>query len=294
MTRFPSLDLLRTFILAATHLNVSRAAESLHLTQSAVSRQLKLLEDQLGVVLFARTNRGLTLTQAGQDYFAKIHEPMARIQHATEALTPARTALILGVDGAFARTWLVKRLADFRRLNPDIELDLRLGPSMASVTGANLPSGCDLHIVFGSPPWPGHRAEPLLVLEEFPVCSPGLIAATPLTSPEDLAGQTLIHEGNRVAWRHWLARTGAPDMEGARATIADDSLTCLSMAIEGQGIAIGDNLTCADYLDSGTLVAPFAARVTLKQTFHLAVLESRAEAPSVRRFCAWLKGYFAP
>nr|WP_314532546.1 LysR substrate-binding domain-containing protein [uncultured Pseudomonas sp.] len=294
MARVPSLDALRTFLLAGTYLNVSRTADELCLTQSAVSRQLKLLEEQLEVQLFTRTNRGLALTEKGRQYFLQIQKPMAQIHKATIDLLPTQKTLVLGVDGAFAHTWLVKRLPRFRALHPDIELELRLSASMNCMTGSQLPAGCEVHIVFGAPPWPGYRSQALLALQEFPVCSPVLIgASTPLNKPADLLNQTMIHEGDRTTWRRWLAAANASDYESAKATMADDSLTCLSMAIDGQGVAIGDNLTCADYIESGALLKPFAETVVLNETFCLVVSEENSESGAVRAFCDWLTSVFS-
>ncbi len=295
MTRFPSLDALRTFVLAATYLNVSRTAEELCLTQSAVSRQLKQLEAQLNIQLFHRTNRGLALTDSGQKYLAQIQKPMQQIQRATAELLPSASTLSLFVDGAFAYTWLIKRLPQFRAQYPDIELELKLGASMFTLTGSTLGSGADLQIIFGSPPWPGFTALPLLRMEEFPVCSPALLGGkVALNNPADLPNHTLIHEGDRSTWRRWLASANALPYESQRATTAHDSLTCLSMAVDGQGIAIGDPLTCADYLAAGLLVQPFTHRVQLNETFHLVVADGQRSQASVQVFCQWLQGLFAP
>lgn len=295
MTRFPSLDALRTFVLAATYLNVSRTAEELCLTQSAVSRQLKQLEAQLNVHLFHRTNRGLALTDSGQQYLSQIQKPMQQIQRATAELLPSASSLSLFVDGAFAHTWLVKRLPQFRAQYPDIELELKLGASMFTLTGSALGSGADVQIIFGSPPWPGFTAQPLLRMEEFPVCSPALLNGNQaLQRPADLLHHTLIHEGDRSTWRRWLASADALACESPRATTAHDSLTCLSMAIDGQGIAIGDPLTCADYLAAGLLVKPFDHSVLLSETFCLVVADGQRSQPSVQVFCQWLQGLFAP
>lgn len=295
MTRFPSLDTLRTFVLAATYLNVSRTAEELCLTQSAVSRQLKQLEAQLDVQLFHRTNRGLALTDSGQQYLAQIQKPMQQIQRATAQLLPRAGTLSLFVDGAFAHTWLVKRLPQFRAQYPDIELELKLGASMFTLTGSALNSGADVQIIFGSPPWPGFTAEPLLRMEEFPVCSPALLSGdVALRTPADLLNHTLIHEGDRSTWRRWLASADALAYESARATTAHDSLTCLSMAIDGQGVAIGDPLTCADYLAAGLLVKPFEHQVVLTETFCLVVADEQRSHTGVQVFCQWLQGLFTP
>ncbi len=295
MPRFPSLDALRTFVLAATYLNVSRTAEELCLNQSAVSRQLKQLEEQLGVQLFHRTNRGLALTDSGQRYLQHIEKPMQQIQRATAELLPSSHTLSLLVDGAFAHTWLVKRLPQFRAQYPDIELELKLGPSMLPLTGSQLSASADVQIIFGTPPWPGFHAQPLLHMQEFPVCSPALLSgSTPLQSPADLPNHTLIHEGDRSTWRRWLASADALAYESNKATTAHDSLTCLTMAIDGQGIAIGDPLTCADYLAAGVLVKPFEHSVLLAETFCLVVADGQRSSPSEQLFCQWLQGLFEP
>lgn len=290
MTRFPSLDLLRTFSLAAGYLNVSRTADELFLTQSAVSRQLKLLEEQLQAQLFIRTNRGLTLTDIGQQLFRQIQPAMAQIVQATRTVMPAQKKFVLSVDAAFAHNWLMKRLPLFRELNPEIELELILTPAFAVMTGCQLLAGCDAHIVFGDLPWPGFHSEVLLPLYEFPVCSPALLqSGAEMKTPSDLLRQNLIHEVDRTAWRTWLDAAGAGDEEGLFATVVHDSLICVSLAVDGQGIAIGDNLVCADYLASGALVRPFPQQVLLEETFYLAIGEEKFNASINQAFRCWLR-----
>jgi LysR family transcriptional regulator, glycine cleavage system transcriptional activator len=291
MTRFPSLDDLHAFVLAAQFLSVSRTASALSLTQSAVSRKLKALEEQLNVQLFTRTNRGLALTDEGRQYLSKIEGPIEQIRRATGGLLPRQNSLVVGVDGAFARTWLVKRLTSFRLHHPEIDLELRLGASMDSMTGRALPEGLNAAIVLGRPPWPGYLARSLFALEEFPVCSPDLLARAPLRSPSDLLAHSIIHEGDRAAWRRWLAHVGSPEISGGGITV-DDSLACLTMAVEGQGIAIGDNLTCTDYLAEGVLIRPFDDAVTLDDSFHLVIAESNSHSAQVAAFSTWLAGFF--
>ena len=291
MTRFPSLDDLHSFVLAARFLSVSRTAAALSLTQSAVSRKLKSLEEQLNVQLFTRTNRGLALTDDGRHYLLKIEGPIEQIWRATSGLMPRRQSLVVGVDGAFARTWLVKRLGSFQLQHPEFALELRLGASMASMTGQALPEGLDAAIVLGRPPWPGYRAQRLLALEEFPVCSPALLAPAAIPSLPDLLAHPIIHEGDRVAWRRWLAHAGVADITGG-GIIVDDSLACLAMAVEAQGIAIGDNLTCADYLAEGLLVRPFEQAVSLDDGFHLVVADVASQNAPVTAFVAWLTAFF--
>lgn len=289
------MDLLRTFTLAATHLNVSRTASVLFLTPSAVSRQLKMLEEQMQVQLFVRTNRGLCLTDPGQQLYAQIHEPIAQIHLATTALLPVQKSLSLLVDAAFAHTWLVKRLPQFKQRYPSIELDLRLGGSMQTLTGQPLQAGVDVLIVYGAPPWPGFHSEPLLPFQEFPVCSPTLLqGGAPLRTPADLPQHTMIHEGDRSTWRRWLAAAHASPWESERSIVAHDSLTCLSMAVAGEGVAIGDNLTCADYLASGQLVKPFAKDLALQETFHLVVHQEKDPGNAVQSFCNWLLELLPP
>jgi LysR family glycine cleavage system transcriptional activator len=290
MTRFPSLDLLRTFSLAASYLNISRTADELCLTQSAVSRQLKLLEEQLQAQLFIRTNRGLSLTDVGQQLFRQIQPIMAQIVQAIGTVMPAQKKLVLSVDAAFAHNWLMKRLPLFRELNPGIELELILTQAFAVQTGCQLLAGCDAYIVFGQPPWPGFRAEALLTLYEFPVCSPALLqGGTAMKEPRDLLKQNLIHEVDRTTWRTWLDAAGAGGEEGLFATVVHDSLICVSLAVDGQGIAIGDNLVCADYLASGALVRPFAQQVRLEETFYLALGEEKLNANINQAFRSWLR-----
>src|SRR3954447_7378358 len=186
MTRhFPSLDLLEGFESAARHLSFTKAGEELFLTQSAVSRQIKELEDQLGVPLFVRRHRALALTEAGQQFYASAAQVLSTMRTATERLraqSGRRRPLSVTTTHSFAALWLVPRLAGFTRTHPGI--DVRI---MAETRVQDLErDGLDLAIRHGPPALAGPNAIRLFGERVFPVCSPKLLKRIPLREPGDL------------------------------------------------------------------------------------------------------------
>jgi LysR family glycine cleavage system transcriptional activator len=290
MARYPALNLLHTFTVAAKHLNVTRAAEELCLSQAAVSQQLRLLETQLEVSLFERTNRGLVLTPVGQQYLLSIKEPLNDIHQASLALMPEEKILRIVVDSAFAHTWLVKRLGDFRKRHTEFEIELTLTASLEVMTGKSLSNNADICVVYGQPPWPGYQAQSLITFREFPVCSPALLKRTKKSKKIELNDFTLIHERDHSGWKRWIEQTGMRNVDITQGPIVHDSLTCLRMAIEGQGMAIGDNLTCADFIKEGALVKPFTQEISIPESFCCLIKNEKLKYKAIELFQKWIIG----
>jgi LysR family glycine cleavage system transcriptional activator len=291
----PPLKLLHTFDAAARHLSVTRAAKELNLTQAAVSRQIKQLEDTLQLTLFERNRRGLEFSDAGQRYFDDISSALAIIGKATAALRPyegVRTQrLVLAVDAAFNARWLAPRLGTFCERHKDIEIEIMVTKAMSD-NSVNLLQGVDAQVAYGKGPWPGYDAERLLVFEEFPVCSPALVERLGLKNKtlktSILSTATLIHEGDHAPWRHWIefARLKTPYNRGP---IIHDSMSCLAMASSGAGFAIGDNLTCRDELNAGTLVKPFSQTRAMETSFYLLNARTKPATRALQTFAQWMR-----
>lgn len=206
--KIPGTELLIAFETAARHQSFTRAAEELSLTQSAVCRQISALEEFLGVQLFNRIKKRVSLSEAGQLYARQIRESLRQVEHDTLSLMAHRGAggvLELAVIPTFATRWLIPRLGDFKASHPGITLDLatRAEPFMF----ADTPFDAAIHC--GGPIWPGAHTEFLFGEEMVPVCSPGLLNGRAQIEPLELASLPLLHQSARPnAWREWFAVAG--------------------------------------------------------------------------------------
>ena len=206
--KIPGTDLLVAFETAARHQSFTRAAEELSLTQSAVCRKISALEDYLGVLLFNRVKKRVSLSGAGQIYARQVRENLKRIEHDTLSLMAHRSAdrvLQLAVIPTFATRWLIPRLADFKAQCPEIVLDLttRNEPFMF------IDTPFDAAIHFGDPVWPGAITEYLFGEEMVPVCTRKLLCGKASVEPWELENMPLLHQSSRPdAWRQWFEVAG--------------------------------------------------------------------------------------
>src|SRR5436190_4533994 len=204
-TRLP-LNALRAFEAAARHLNVTRAATELCVTQAAVSHHIKTLETELGTSLFLRLPRGLALTDEGAALAPMLNDTFDRVGAALDRLADGRfaEALNVGVVGTFAAGWLIPRLADFAAAHPRIDLRITTNNNRVDLAG----EGLDLAIKFGDGAWPGVAATPILDAPLTPVCAPAV--ATRLREPADLAREVLFRSYRVDEWSRWFAAARAP------------------------------------------------------------------------------------
>jgi len=285
--RLPSLNALRAFESAARHLSFTRAADELHVTQAAVSHQVKALEEQIGILLFLRRNRQLILTDAGQTLlpdliaaFDAMDRALARVKRRDQA-----GILTIATMDSLAAAWLMPRLGRFREENPDI--DIRLATS-------DLPAdydrdGIDIGIRYGMGTWPGLRAEELMGDQIFPVCAPELLSrGAGLKTPSDLRHFPLIHDDMPEDWKMWLNAAGLKDIDPTRGTGFTHSNLVIQAAINGEGVALGRGLLVADSIDAGKLVAPFDLALTAQYRYYVAATETNYDRPKVRVFRDWL------
>ena len=206
----PSLSALRVFEAAGRHESFTLAADELHVTTSAVSRQIRALEDELGLRLFERRPRGIELTKEGAAYLAEVGDALRRLEQASAALRMGgeRRVLRLSVLASFAGNWLVPRLPAFERAHPGIDLVMEATTRYADFKREPV----DLAIRFGKGRWDGLHAESLLPLEFYPVCRPECVRGDPpLRRLADLARHTWLEDIHvPFAWRLWLETAGAP------------------------------------------------------------------------------------
>lgn len=285
--KLPPLNALRAFEAAARHLSFTRAAEELHVTQAAVSHQVKSLEEYLGIKLFRRFNRSLLLTDEGQAYLPTMTKSFDLMSDATARLAKKDPSgpLTVSVLPSFAARWLVPRLGRFRRAHP--EIDLRIDPATEMVDFGR--GDVDVGIRYGRGVYPRLRADRLMAEDIFPVCSPALMAGEhPLDDPEDLAYHTLLHDDGHGDWRTWLLAAQVETVDPNRGTVFTDSSMLIEAAKRGQGVALARSVLAQDELDAGTLVRPFGQSVPASFAYYIVCPKDVAEQPKIKAFRQWV------
>lgn len=278
-----SLNTLHAFAAAARHLNFTRAAGELCVTQAAVSHQIKLLEQQIGRPLFLRTARGLQLSDEGELLAAPLQEAFAQIDAALALLDAEAPAerLSVAVVGTFLQGWLLERLADFRTRQPRIELRLQTHNNKIDLAT----EGLDYAIRFGDGAWRSCEAEPLLAAPLSVLCTPALAAS--LREPSDLRRCTLLRSYRSDDWPAWAKAAGAPQLV-ARGPQFDSSVLMVQAALLGSGVALAPPVMFRRELQQGRLVQPFAVQVDVGRYWLTRAL-SREERPAMRAFRDWLR-----
>lgn len=295
LPRLPSLNGLRAFECAARHMSFTRAAEELNVTQTAISHQIRRLEDELGVRLFMRLKDGLALTEEGNAYLPGIRSAFLELRYSTEKLLESSNNSVLTISTlvSVASKWLLPRLPSFREAHPQI--DVRISASTEWVDFRK--GGIDAAIRYGDGNWPGLRADWLMSDEIFPVCSPRLLTGDkPLNTPVDLAHHPLLQISGVTAndWNDWLHAAGQPPLtaKGPRLTF-DLAMMAVQTAIDGQGVCIGRSTYVDDDLRAGRLVAPFDLRLKSASGFYLVTPHDQVESKKIVAFRGWLSQVLA-
>jgi len=289
--RLPPLNALRAFEAAGRHFSFTRAAEELCVTPGAISRQIKLLEDVLGVELFARTGRDLRISDEARDYVVALSDVFDQVDRATKKLMSAHRGRSLRIHCAmtFTLRWLVPRLPLFHRLYPKREI--QLATSMAPVPANQLNLGdIDLAIQQGTGDFPGLIAYRLAGSTLVPVCSPDLIEKLPKKPTIDwFREQTLLHSMARPNdWRDWLDAAGGRDIDDQRGLHFESSSLAYQSAIEGIGVAIGQMALVTDDLAAGRLVAPYDFVHDNGNAYYLTYAKHAESNPALIEFRDWI------
>ncbi|MBB2886071.1 MULTISPECIES: LysR substrate-binding domain-containing protein [Pseudomonas] len=282
----PPLNWLRAFEVSARCLNFTHAAQELHLTQGAVSQQIRQLESHLGVALFKRLPRGLGLTEEGQSYLPVVQDAISRLAVGTNEIFGQRNRRHLKVRGSlsFLHYWLAPRLADFSREYPQIDIRYISNIWVKEPDGED-----DLEIRWGCGEWSGLHAQRLTWDILQPVCSPTLMARSPIHEPRDLMNHSLLHVlGYEEGWGYWLKRVGADDVDYSRGPQFDTLISTIRMAELGQGVALARSSVVEDLLKSGQLVAPFNYRIEASESFYLVHEQNEVLSPDAAHFSTWL------
>jgi LysR family transcriptional regulator, glycine cleavage system transcriptional activator len=285
--KLPPLTTLPAFDAAARHLSFTKAAAELNLTHGAISRAIRNLEDRLGIQLFERGTRSVSLTTAGTAYAAEVEAALDRISAATLVATAPRSAGVLNVstsDG-FAGRWLVPRLYRFHRAHRDIDVRISTSGMLADFVR----DGIDVAIRYGGGEYDGVVSELLSEVDVFPVCSPELLHGEhPLREPGDLRYHTLIHDGFPIDWATWLERAGVTGINANSGVRFDSATYATDAAVHGEGVLLGRSTLVSADLAAGRLVRPFDLELKASSRYYVVYLASALRQRKVKAFRDWL------
>jgi LysR family transcriptional regulator, glycine cleavage system transcriptional activator len=282
----PPLNGLRAFEAAARTGSFVGAAQELHVSPSAISRLVKLLEQRLGTQLFERLANGLVLTERGIAYIGEVSGAFQRIAQATERLKAASgSALVIGAGPTLAMRWLIPRLATFQTENPDI--DVRLSTAVADADP--LRPDWTAAIRMGDGVWLGLTSRFVFTADLFPVCAPAV--AKRLSVPGDLEKATILRVTSAPEdWPLWLEVCGVPDAKLKHARYFDYAAFALQAAVDGLGVAMARAPFVADDLAAGRLVRPFKVAVPKGKGWYLVYRPAQENNPALKVFRDWLIG----
>ena len=287
--QLPPLNALKAFEAAARHCSFKQAADELFVSHSAVSHQIKQLEDYLGVELFLRISRGVKLSAAGRAYYPIIRDAIERIAEGTQLVMRPEASGILTVQvySTFAIRWLIPRLPDFQSRHPDVRVRLHTSQSDVNFEHEDV----DLCVMIGRRSEAGLRYDYLFSSRIFPVCSPALKRSGPaLEEPADLANHTIIQVyPSKHDWRVWLEENGVSGVDPDVGPQLDSYDLALNSATQGLGVALGMEPFVNRDLEAGTLVEVFKdKRVYTRGNWFLASRSERADLDNISAFREWL------
>jgi len=284
----PPLNPLRSFEAAARHQSYTLAAQELSVTQVAVSRQVRVLEEYLEIPLFERSSRSLALTPAGRTLLASLTPALDQIEHAVSAINKRgrRNVLTVQVYTAFAQRWLIPRLVEFRDKYPHIEVNLRTADQDLNFDRQNI----DAAIISAIAPPPEHDCRLLASRDLITVCAPSLLQSRkPPLGTAALAKFTLLHSLARPEqWREWVDGAGCPEVDVRQGLRFETSSMVLGAAVAGMGIAVSTRMLVEDELRSGVLVVPFEYVHPSLRKYYLVSPRTETMKDALALFSEWV------
>ena len=286
--QLPPLNGLRAFEAAARHMSFTKAADELHVTQSAISHQIRALEDRLGIRLFRRLNQALVLTDAGQLLLPSVRDAFERLAAGLERVMEHERSgvLTISVAPSFASRWLMSRIGRFRERHPDIQL--RISISQHEIDFGR-EADVDLALRHGLGVWEGLRADRFLNDEVFPVCSPALLKGRkPLRCPADLRHHVLLDDTGHSYWAAWLSVAGLSDLKPTPDLVFDEIGVAIEAAENGQGVAMARATLVAEELANGRLVRLFNLSLPGDFGYYIVCPQAMADRAKIAKFRRWV------
>jgi LysR family glycine cleavage system transcriptional activator len=287
--RLPSLKFLKTFQVAASRRSFKFAAEELFITPSAVSHQIKTLEEQLGVTLFDRGAHSLTLTEAGRNYLQHLDSIFSRLESVTEQLQAryGRGLVRLHITPFFATEMLLPKLTSLLDAQPETDIHINTVQALESH-----PADADISIVVNATPEDGLACHKLFSQAFVPACSPQLLARSPIKQVSDLNRHTLIvHEARRDGWDRW-AETSGVELRPKNLIRVDTMSAAAQAAEHGVGVALVSAHVGTDRFQQGSLVKLFDTELSTGESYFLLLRPEDAARPEVHALTQWLLNEF--
>lgn len=295
MRRLPPLNAVRAFEAAARRGNFNQAAEELSVTPSAISHQVRTLEEFFGTKLFRRSGRNVELTTKSRDFLRSVTQALDQINAASQRMMRRPEGNLLNIAAAptFATGWLVPRMLEFQVDHP--ELEIRMCTTMSFVDF--LDSDIDLAINYSAGEFPDELESVRIMAEHcVPVCSPQYMRDHgPMQVPDDIRNCTLLHALPRIGqWRNWLEVAGVSGVDAERGPKFQSTLLALEAAKSALGVAISNREFVQEHIRLGTLVAPFQVEVPSDSGYYLVYPQERARDPKIEAFRDWLLAKLLP
>ena len=290
-SKLPPLKSLVAFEASARHLSLTRAAKELGISREAVSRQIRVLENHVGVKLFDRLHRAVALTPSGMKFQSVVQESLENIAYVTGAIRrPSRPFKItVSATIAIASFWLTPRLARFRSKYPNVEIHVAISDTPKDLKA----DGIDVGLRYGDGNWRGLKALRLFGIYSFPVCAPDYLeGAAPLNAPDDLLNHNLVNlDGAAHAsedWSWWLKGHDVSVPKSFKTLGFDSYDNVIQAALECQGVALGFSSLVTDLIAEGRLVRPIDAELTKGLAVFLVIPNALKPAPRVQNFIDWI------
>lgn len=285
----PSMMALQCFEAVARHMSVTRAAEELHMTQSAISKQIAQLEALLRNPLFLRVRRRLQLTPAGALYQSEVRTILNQVDMSSRYILTYGSetqVLTIGTQPTFGSRWLIPRLQRFMAAHPDIQVKVRSETRPFDLMQAKI----DISFFFGHGTLPGAQCLELFEADVVPVCAPGFLRGGRIASLDELSQQTLIQCASRPeAWHDYFSHQQFQSDSSYHGPRFDTFYMCVRAAEGGCGIALTPRLLAEEELQAGKLVIPWGYVQPSDGAHFVAYSEHSAEVPKIKQFVAWVR-----
>lgn len=285
--RLPPLNALKIFECAARHESFASAAKELFITASAVSHQIKTLEDYLGCALFSRNKRKVMLSSIGEKYYQSVRQSLNELEVASQLIVSnsESDSVILSVAPNFLVRWLMPRMQSFQEKYPDVELQITASMGLVDFNSNN----SDMAIYFGHGGWHDIEMHFLTHVHLVPMCSKKLFNKLPLNEPEDLKKHTLIHVSKRLyEWPEWFELVGIPYRGFKKGFKFSSGQLATGAAQEGLGVALADSTLSSNELKQGKLIMPFDILLDTHKSYYLVHQKGKPMTYGMRVFKEWI------